>query len=210
MNTLAIIGSRDLGQLIAHHALASLRFDSVVFFDDFRTKGTITQHGPVLGKIEDFPSECRNNNVKAFLIGIGYDHLLFRAQCYERLRTYAQPAQLIHPSCYVDHSARIEDGCVLFPGCVIDAGVTIHQNTLLNTACVIAHDTTIGTNCFLGPGVNLTGYITIEANCFIGAGTTVVDKLKVCSGTQTGAGTVLTKPTTKPGLYVGVPAVKKR
>lgn len=210
MTKLAIIGSRDLGQLVAHHASSTKQFEVVGFFDDYRSKGETTPHGPILGKIQELAAAHASGRIDAFLMGVGYDHLTFRNECYIQLRNEVPAATFIHPSCYVDTSAKIEEGCFLLPGCVIDAGVVIHKNSLLNTACTIAHDTTVGTNCFLGPGVNLTGFITIGSDCFIGAGTTMVEKLSICSGVQTGAGAVITKPISTPGLYVGVPAVRKR
>lgn len=210
MNSIAIIGSRDLGQLIAHHVSLTKQFEIVGFYDDYRRKNESTPNGPILGKIEELPAAHTAGSIDAFLMGVGYDHPKFRNECFQRIHREVPAATFIHPSCYVDASARIGEGCFLLPGCVIDAGVVLHQNTLLNTACTIAHDTTVGANCFLGPGVNLTGRITIGSDCFIGAGTTMVEKLSICSGVQTGAGTVVTKPISTPGLYVGVPAVRKR
>ena len=42
MKTLAIIGSGDLGQQIAHYALSDKQYDKVIFFDDFRNKNQLT------------------------------------------------------------------------------------------------------------------------------------------------------------------------
>ncbi len=210
MTKLAIIGSRDLGQLIAHHAVTTKQFEVAGFFDDFRSEGETTPNGPILGKTEELAAAYTSGRIDAFLMGVGYAHLKFRNSCFMRLHGEVPAATFIHPSCYVDSSAVINEGCFLLPGCVLDAGVVVHQNTLLNTACTIAHNTTVGANCFLGPGVNLTGFISIGSDCFLGAGTIMVEKISICSGVQTGAGAVVTKPISTPGLYVGVPAARKR
>lgn len=205
-----MIGSRDLAQLIARHAKSSLQHEIVGFFDDFRSAGEETATGPILGKIADLANAYRQGVIDCFLLGIGYGNMGFRAKCFSKARESVPPATLIHPSCYVDPSAQVMEGCVLFPGCLLDANVTIRANTVLNVGCVLAHDSTVHQNCFFGPGVNVSGYSSIGSGCFIGAGTTVIEKLKVCAGVQTGAGAVITKSITEPGLYVGVPAIKKR
>ncbi len=210
MKRLAIIGAKDLGQLIAYHAKATSQFEVVGFFDDFCTAGEMTTNGPVLGKIADAIKHFTDNHFDQFILGIGYNHLDFRWKCYSELSQKIPAATLIHPSCYVDPSVQISSGCFLLPGCTLDAGVSIGENTLLNTSVSIAHDTTVGNNCFLGPGVNLTGFISVGSNCFLGAGTTVVDKIKINDQVQTGAGAVVTKSITESGLYVGVPAKKIR
>ena len=210
MTKLAIIGSQDLAQLIAHHASSTKQFQVIGFFDDFRSKGETTPHGPILGKTHELAAAYTAGLIDAFLMGVGYDHMKFRRECFMQLKHEVPAAKFIHPSCYVDPSSVVDEGCFLLPGCVIDAGAVIHKNSLLNTACTVAHDTTVGENCFLGPGVNLTGFIKIGSDCFIGAGTTVVEKLSICDETQTGAGAVVTKSINTPGLYVGVPARKLR
>ena len=48
MKTLAIIGSGDLGQQIAHYAISDGHYEKVVFFDDFSVTLTPGNSSPEL------------------------------------------------------------------------------------------------------------------------------------------------------------------
>lgn len=210
MKRLAIIGSGDLGQLIAHHAKTDGGFEIIGFFDDFATLGARTKHGQILGKLSQIEESYAQNKFDLLSIAVGYKHLAFREQCFERFSCSIPMAKIIHSSCFVDSTAVIEPGCFLLPGCVIDTGVRIGKNSVLNTACCVAHDSSIGDNCFLSPRVAIAGFVEIEAKCFLGINTTVIDNIKIASGTQTGAGAVVIKNIDEAGLYVGVPATRMR
>ena len=61
MRKLAIIGSGDLGQLIAYHATLSNEFEVVGFFDDLETKGNRIDGFEVLGAIKEIESLHNQN-----------------------------------------------------------------------------------------------------------------------------------------------------
>lgn len=203
---LAILGSGDLGQLLAHHAATSCGRQVVGFFDDFRARGERVGCAPILGGTEDVVPAFRAEGFDELLLAVGYKHFAARQALFERFAGAVPFARLIHPSAYVDPSATVGEGAVLLPGCVLDRNAVIEPNALLNTGCVVAHDTTVGAHSFLGPGVRLAGFITIERAVFLGIGTIVIDRVRVVSGVQTGGGTVVTKDLTAPGLWVGAPA----
>lgn len=210
MQKLAIIGSGDLGQLIAHHAIVDNHYQLAGFFDDFRKKGETVGCGIILGVIAEAEQLYRDRIFDCLMIGIGYKHPDFRKQCFETLGSKIPLGKLIHSSCSIDPSASIGAGSVLLPGCVLDSGVVVGENALLNTGCIVAHDTRIGRHAFLGPGVTLAGFITIGEGCFIGVGTTVIDNITIGPQVQTGGGAVVTCNLSEQGLYVGVPAKKVR
>ena len=206
---IVIIGSKDLGQLIAQHIITDSKAQIAGFFDDFQAPGTDTPFGPVLGPIEEFESRYEKNEFNSFLLGIGYKHFNFRQEIFERLSKIAPAATFIHSSCYVDPSCKVGAGSFLLPGCVIDAGSSLGENVLLNTGCTIAHDTQIGSHTFLSPGVTLAGFISIGSKCFLGLGTSVIDNVNIADQVQTGAGAVVTESLQNPGLYLGIPAKLK-
>ena len=208
MKRLAIIGSGDLGQLIAHHAQSDKQFRVVGFFDDFQTKGELVGLAPVLGGIAEVRAQYEAGGFDELMIGIGYKHPQFRSRCFEEFSGVVPLARLVHSSCILDPSVVVGPGAFLLPGCVLDKGVVIEENVLLNTACVIAHDTRVKQHTFLGPGVAVAGFVTIGASCFLGVGTVIVDNVSICPGVQTGGGAVVVKDLVQAGLYVGVPACK--
>lgn len=206
---LAILGAGDLGQLIAHHA-KSCNFEIAGFYDDFQTQEMAANKFILLGKISDIENDFKISKFDEICIAIGYKHLDFKEKVVENLKSKNIPlASIIHPSAYIDSSAKIGKGVVILPHTTVDAGCTIDDGVLLNTAVCIAHDTHIATCCFIAPAAALAGFIKLEKKCFIGINSTIIDNISICQDTQIGAGAVVTKSITEKGLYVGIPARKK-
>lgn len=205
MKTLAIIGSGDLGQQIAHYALSDKQYDKVVFFDDF-TIQTEINGSLVIGKTSDVIHAYENKRFDELLIGIGYKHLQVRKALFEKLSLTIPFGKIIHSNSWVDASAVVEKGCVVYPGCIIDTKSVIKANTIINIGCSIAHDTTINSHCFLSPRVAIAGFVCIEESCILGINSTIIDNVNIVANTQLGGATVVIKSIEKSGLYVGNPA----
>jgi sugar O-acyltransferase (sialic acid O-acetyltransferase NeuD family) len=205
MKTLAIIGSGDLGQQIAHYALYDNRYDKVVFFDDFSNEKMVN-FSLIIGKITDVEKAFELQQFDELLIGIGYKHLAKKKELFERFSKIIPFGTLLHSSSWVDPTAIIEKGCVIYPGCIIGAKAIIKKNSVLNIGCTIAHDTSIGEHSFLSPRVAVAGFVKIEEQCILGINSIIIDSINIISNTQIGAGTVVIKSIDKKGLYVGNPA----
>ena len=163
---IAIIGSKDFGQTIAHHITTDSDVQVVGFFDDFAPAGSQTELGPVLGATKEFEAHFKKGEFDAFIVGIGYRHLGFREEIFNKLKSITPAYTFIHSSCYIDPSVEIGAGCFLHPGCVIDKGSKVGENVLLNTGCTIAHDTNIGAHSFIAPGVTLAALSISGKNAF--------------------------------------------
>jgi len=205
MKRIAIIGSGDLGQQIAYHAIVDKQFVVAGFFDDFKNTGDEVDHIPVLGKIEDIFSCFENNLFDELLIGIGYKHMTFRNKLFTEFQSKIPFATLIHSSCFVDHSSVIEAGAVIFPGCLIDQHVKIKANALLNVGCCVSHHSEIGSHSFLSPRVAVAGFVKIGDNCILGINSTIIDNITIVAQTQIGGGGVVISNLETSGLYVGNP-----
>ncbi|WP_366184814.1 acetyltransferase [Flavobacterium ovatum] len=205
MKTLAIIGSGDLGQQIAHYAFTDKHYSRVVFFDDFATEKEVVGIA-VVGRVSEIETAFNEKLFDEVLIGIGYKHLAVKKKIYNNLKGKIPFGKIIHSTSWVDASATIEKGCVVYPGCLIDAKVKIKANTILNIGCTIAHDTVVNSHCFLSPRVAIAGFVKVEELCVLGINTTIIDGISIVEKTQTGGGTVLIKSIEKSGLYVGNPA----
>ncbi|MEC5147447.1 acetyltransferase [Chitinophaga sp. 212800010-3] len=206
MQRLAIIGSGDLGQLIAYHALQDGHYDTVVFFDDFREKGSRVNGCLVIGEIGNVIESYNNGEFDALLIAIGYKHFDKRKACFEQFKGTVPLGRLIHSSSYVAASCKIGEGICIMPGCVLDSNVEIGDNVFINTACCIAHDSGVKAHTFLSPRVAVAGFVVIGSCCNIGINTTIIDNIAITDHVQTGGGAVVTKSITQPGLYVGSPS----
>lgn len=205
MKRLAIIGSGDLGRLIAYHA-STCGFEIVGFFNDFEPEGVDAFGLKILGGLEKIEIRYSEGMFDFLMCGIGYKHMNLRASVFTKFSSKIPFANIIHPSSYVDPSVQLGKGIFVLPGCVLDHKVHIGNNVLLNTGCIVAHDSVVKDNCFISPGVSIAGFTVVEEKCILGIGTIVIDNINITNSVQTGAGTVVTKNLTKQGLYVGSPA----
>lgn len=202
---IAIIGASVLGRTLVDHIADYSDLRAVGFFDD--SVASSVDGLPVFGRMGEISSRYAADEFDAVVMGIGYNHLQFRASLFTSLGNAGVPFEtLIHPTAYVHRTASIGSGAILFPRCVIDAKSSIGNNSLLNTGCIVAHDTSVGDGCFLGPGVTIAGFVTTEINCFIGAGTVIKDNISLSQGARTGAGAVVVSDVAADTLVVGVPA----
>ncbi|MDG5492257.1 acetyltransferase [Psychroserpens sp. SPM9] len=206
MKKLAIIGSGDLGQLMAYHAVQDKQFDVAGFFDDFQAKGSTVNHIKVLGAISDIETCYHQGDFDVIICGIGYKHLAFRERIFNQLHQKIKFANLIHSSCYVDASCNLGQGIFMLPGSVLDHNVTIEDNVVINIACVIAHDSTIGAHSFVSPRAAIAGFVTLGKRCNIGVNTTIIDNITIADDIQTGGGTIVITSLKNKGLYVGNPS----
>ena len=206
MKRLAIIGSGDLGQQIAYHATQDNQFTVVGFFDDFKNRGVLVNDIPILGGLSDVSSQFKKGIFDELLIGIGYKHMMFRSDVFNKFKAEIPFAKLIHSNCLIDPSCIIQAGVVIYPGCIVDQNVNIGENVLVNVGCCIAHDSKIGKHSFLSPRVAIAGFVTIENSCIIGINATIIDNIKIVQQVQIGGGSIVIKNIEKAGLYVGNPA----
>ena len=207
MKRIAIIGSGDLGEQIAYHAIHEKQFKVVGYFDDFESKG-IQKHGyPILGGLKDILQNFKDKEFDQLFVAIGYKHFELRSTIFENFENLIPFATIIHSSAYVDKSCEIGQGVIIYPGCILDMKVRIEANVLINSGCVIAHDTHIGKHSFLSPGVTMAGFIKTGQRVSLGINTTVIDNINIADEIRTGGGAVVTKDLEVPGLYLGIPAI---
>jgi sugar O-acyltransferase (sialic acid O-acetyltransferase NeuD family) len=208
MKRLAIIGSGDLAQQIAHHATQYDHYQVVGCFDDYNSIGQFSKGLAILGKIDAIHKCFEQGMFDELIIGIGYNHMNFRQELFLKFEKSIPFATIIHTSCFIDKSTRIGKGTIIYPGCIIDMNTEIGNNCLIYNGCNIAHDTNVANNTILSPGVQIAGFCQINHHVVLGIGTVVSDSIQICEHVRTGAGTVIIKHIIESGLYVGVPAKK--
>jgi sugar O-acyltransferase (sialic acid O-acetyltransferase NeuD family) len=208
MIRLAIIGSGDLAQQIAHHAISDNQYKIIGCFDDFKSSGQFSGNLQILGKIDSINNCFHQGMFDELIIGIGYNHINFRQELFHQFEKTIPFATIIHSSCFIDKSARIGKGTIIYPGCNIDMHTHIGDNCLIYNGTIIAHDSHISSNTILSPGVQIAGFCQINQHVVLGIGTVVSDNIQICENVKTGAGTVIIKHITESGLYIGVPAKK--
>ncbi|MGI0107076.1 acetyltransferase [Salinimicrobium sp. WS361] len=205
MSTLAIIGSGQLGQQIAHLAKQEQKFSNIIFFDDFTSKKKINGY-EVLGKTSEILSLYNQNFFDELIIGIGYKHMNARGEFFNKYNGTIPFANIIHSSCIIDSTVKMGSGLIIYPGCIIDKNVVLHNNILVNIGVVISHDSVIKSHSFISPRVGMAGFVKIGKQCVLGINSTIIDNITICDNVQLGGATVVIKNLKVSGLYVGNPA----
>jgi sugar O-acyltransferase (sialic acid O-acetyltransferase NeuD family) len=203
-----IVGAGGLGRQFKHF-IDNYSEDIVVgFLDDTIKENVEIENVKVLGDIKSI--QKFSGFFDEVIVGIGYNHLNFKNELifhYKQLGfvlyTY------IHPTAYVDNTAKLGDNVFIYPNCTVDQKVILNDGVLLNNNVVVSHDCNIGDSSYLAPSVTLSGKVKIGSNCFIGSGTTIRDEIEVTNDCFIGAGSLILKNIDHKGSYVGGPILRK-
>lgn len=133
------------------------------------------------------------------LIAIGDNHIRRNYDIYN-LQT------IVHPTAFIDRSAKVAGGVFIGPGAIIHVNATIGRGAIINSSAVIEHDCEVGEWCHVAPGAVLCGTVTLGKGVFIGANSVVREGLNIAAWSVIGCGAAVVEDVTKPGTYVGVPA----
>lgn len=119
---------------------------------------------------------------------------------------------VIKSKCFFN-SSNVEIGT----GCFINRGFEYYDGQM-HIPLIIKDSVFIGPNCRVvsvsheigseksRAGTETFGAIKVQSGTWIGEGVTILPGVEISSGCVIGAGSVVTKSTTKDGLYLGVPA----
>src|SRR5258708_1337241 len=152
MKKLAIIGSGDLGTLIAYHARQQ-EYSVAGFFNDFKAVGELVEGLPILGGTTRILEAFKMGIFDELMIGVGYKHFEARKSLFEQFRGQVPFATIIHKDVSVADSCIIGEGSFILPGCILDNNVRIGDNVLINVGSTVAHDSSVGNHSFLSPRV---------------------------------------------------------
>jgi sugar O-acyltransferase (sialic acid O-acetyltransferase NeuD family) len=143
---------------------------------------------------------------RSFVVALGYRHLALKCEILSELHSNGRGLlTYVHPSCFINSDAAIQDGTVIYPMCNVDRGVVLGRGVLLNNSVVISHDCVIGDGSFLGPGVILSGNVTVGAGTFIGSGTVVSNGVNIGDNAIIGVGTCVTRDVQDGACVIGNP-----
>lgn len=104
----------------------------------------------------------------------GIGNLAIRAKVFKRLSVagFNCPA-VIHPTAFIEPSARLSGGVQVFPKAYIGSEVAVGYGTIVNTGAIVSHECKLGNLVNISPGAILAGGVEIGDEALIGMGVTV-------------------------------------
>ena len=207
-NGIIIIGAGGHGKVVADIIIQSGEH-LLGFLDDNLLKGGLVLGYPVLGGVDDLCKfRCDHDCDVKFLIGIGNNYL--RMQIAQRYDIAWHTA--VHPCASVAAGVDIGEGTVVMANAVINADTFIGKHSIINSGAIVEHDNNIGDFAHISPGAAIGGSVNIGKFTHIGIGAVVKNNISIASETVIGAGAVVVKNISEPekGVYIGVPAVRKK
>lgn len=203
MSKLYIAGCSGHGKVVADIAIRSEKYEGICFLDDYL--GSSGYMGiPVVDK-------CRTEQIKEndeVIVAIG------NAGIREQLLNWYEGknikiATLIHPQAVIGSGVEIGRGTVIMAGAVVNPAARIGRGVIINTQASVDHDNVIGDYAHISVGAHLAGSVKIGKETWIGIGAVVSNNIEICHDVMVGAGAVVVKDIHIPGIYIGIPAMKR-
>lgn len=204
MRRLALLGAGGHGKVVADAALASGKWDEVVFFDDADALFPYSMsHWQVVGRSEVLIDSL--DHYDGVCVGIGSNKV--RQMLFERLQSVEAPiVSIIHPKAIISPYASIGVGTVVFAGSVINVDASIGCGAIINTAATVDHDCVIEDFAHLSPGVHLAGNTHVGKGAWLGTGVCTKQGVVIGESTVVGVGAAVISNLSKNLMVVGNPA----
>ena len=117
----------------------------------------------------------------------GIGNISIRMRVFERItRTGLVCPTLVHPSAYVEPSARLEAGIQIFPHAYVGSDARIGYGCIINTGAIVSHDCTLEDFVNISPGAILAGEVFTGKGALIGMGVTINLRVNIGAGARIG------------------------
>lgn len=121
----------------------------------------------------------------------------------------AKFATLIHPTAVIGDDVEIGPGAIITAGCILTCNIRLGAHAHLNLHSTVGHDCRIGDYFTTAPGAKISGSCKIGDGVYVGTNASVREKISIVDAVTVGMGGVVLRDITAPGVYVGVPVVRK-
>lgn len=200
MKTVIILGAGEQGKVVKH-ILELSGYSKIKFLDD-RLK-----NDEVIGPLK-YINQLTSPQYE-FFVAIG-DNFLRKKWFLMLGQNGKYCINAIHPKAYLESSVKLGTNVMVGAFTYLNINTSVGDGVIINTGCIIEHDNAVGSYSQLGPGVVTAGKVIIGEEAFIGMRSTIIDHCKITNGVILGAGSVVINDIDEQGLYVGVPAKRKK
>ncbi|WP_024851383.1 acetyltransferase [Hydrogenovibrio kuenenii] len=138
-------------------------------------------------------------------------HAIIRKSLFAKVKKLGgKLPTIISPLARVARSAVLNEGVVVMHHAIVNHFARIGDNTIINHKALVEHGSVIGRNCHISTNATINGDAQVGEGCFLGSGSVLIQGVRVAENSLIGAGAVVTHHLSKPGVYVGCPAVLKK
>lgn len=173
-HALIIYGGGGHGKTLIELVRAQDKFALVGVVDDHLPPGSSLLGARVLGGADVLPQLAAHGVRLAVNAVGGIGNPAVRLAVFDRLAqaNFTCPA-VIHPSAWIEPSARISDGVQVLPLCYIGTDVRLGFGCLINSGAILSHDCVLEECVNISPGAILAGGVRIGAHSQVGMGVTI-------------------------------------
>ena len=188
---------------VVESALSQTGCGVAAVLDDSLAPGTKIIEASVAGKISqlgEFRGEAEEVHV-----AIGSNEARFTLAGSARKEGFKLKT-IVHPTAFVDPSAKIGDGVFVAAGAFVGPRAEIGDGAIINTHASVDHDCKIGEFSHICPGTILAGAVEVGPLTTVGAGSVVKPLVKIGANDLIGSGSVVVKNIGDNTVSYGTPA----
>ena len=200
---LLILGAGGHGKVVADIA-KNCGYEDIAFLDDNKKTGQWVGC-PVVGTSADMAQYADRELIVAVGDASARQRLMLEAEAMGM-----KMPVLVHPKAAVAEDVSLGAGTVVMAGAVINPGARIGRGCIINTCASVDHDCLLGDMVHVSVGAHVAGTVNVGSRTWVAVGASVINNLSVCDDCLIGAGAVVVKNITESGVYMGVPARKKK
>ncbi|MBN1230834.1 MAG: NeuD/PglB/VioB family sugar acetyltransferase [Anaerolineales bacterium] len=193
-NGLLIYGGGGHGKSLIELIRVMGDYEVVGIVDDGLEAGSEVLGVPVLGGNERL-RDAKKAGIRYAVNAIGgIGNIQLRIRIFEQLveAGFECPA-VIHPTAFVEVSARLAYGVQIFPHAYVGSDCEIGFGVIVNTGAIISHDCNLGEYTNIAPGAMVAGGVETGTGVLMGMGATVNLGVKIGNYVRIGNSAVVKK-----------------
>jgi sugar O-acyltransferase (sialic acid O-acetyltransferase NeuD family) len=172
---IAIFNAGPGGRTVAQTARAA-GIDVAMYIDDEISKDGRLVDGVPVHSLDDFIASYLGS-VDAVFVHLQKEA---KARIVERLADEGMRAPtIIHPSAFVDPTARLSEGAIVKAGAIIDAFVSVGAHSIVDNGAILPHDVSVGSFTHIAPGATMGGGARIGSRVVLGIGACISTQIAV-------------------------------
>jgi sugar O-acyltransferase (sialic acid O-acetyltransferase NeuD family) len=182
-----VYGGGGHGKSVIDLLKAEGKYKIAGIIDDGIQAGTQIMGLPVLGGNEKLAGLYKEGVRLAVNAVGGIGNISSRVNVFNLLdqNGFDCPA-VIHPTAFIESSAKLSPGCQVFPLAYIGSESEIGFGNIINTGSIISHDCKLAPYVNIAPGAILAGAVSIGEGTLVGMGVTINLNVRIGEGCRVG------------------------